>query len=235
MSEVTLDDLAPQALGRPPPPARLPITDISQWVERYSLMAAVICTRFPDKAKELFAYQTSIVRAERNYEGKRWVTYDRQYRREALACKDLNWSVTDLRLYNEAFTGRARSIARCGYCLQDDHISNQCPRNPHGPIFGWFPDPAVLAAHTPGAVTSQPSPNRGQPSEVCRRYNEGRCRYSRCRYRHQCSDCGGPHTWVSCPPNTQAHPTLRSRSPRTPYMRNPTGPAANFPQVLPRP
>lgn len=65
-------------------------------------MAAVLCTRFPEKAPELRAYQATIIRAERNYEGKMWVTYDR---RQALAKKDLNWSVTDPRLYNEAFTG----------------------------------------------------------------------------------------------------------------------------------
>ena len=78
MSEVMIDDMLPAVPGRPPPPARLPITDISQWVERFSLMAAVLCSKFPDKVAELFAYQASIVRAERNYEGKRWVAYDRR-------------------------------------------------------------------------------------------------------------------------------------------------------------
>ena len=53
-------------------------------------MAAVLCSKFPDKAGELFAYQVSIVRADRNYEGKRWAAYDRQYRRQALASQDLN-------------------------------------------------------------------------------------------------------------------------------------------------
>ena len=42
-------------------------------------MAAVLATRFPEKAPELFAYQATIVRAERNYEGKRLVSYDRQF------------------------------------------------------------------------------------------------------------------------------------------------------------
>jgi len=40
------------------------------------------------------------------------VVYDRQYRRVALALKDLNWSVPNVRLYNEAFTGRARAGPR---------------------------------------------------------------------------------------------------------------------------
>ena len=197
MSEVTVDDVSPQVPGCPPPPARLPITDISQWIERYSLMAAVLCSKFPDKAGELFAYQASIVRAERNYEGKRWVAYDYQYRREALARKDLNWSITDPRLYNEAFTGRAWSIARCSYCLQDDHSAAQCPRNPNRPIFGWFPDPSLWPAQPVHA--SPPTPSCSSTSEICRRYNEGRCRFARCRYHHQCSGCGGDHAWVSCP------------------------------------
>ena len=50
-------------------------------------MAAVIATRFPHKAPELFAYQATIVRAERNYEAGRWVAYDRQFRREATVQK----------------------------------------------------------------------------------------------------------------------------------------------------
>jgi len=61
----------------------------------------VLATRFPEKAPELFAYQATIVQAERNYDGKRWVSHDHQFRREDLARKDLNWSVTDSRLYNE--------------------------------------------------------------------------------------------------------------------------------------
>ena len=98
------------------------------------------CTKFPDKAGELFAYQASIVRADRNYStrasGGSHTTDSTP--RQALARQDLNWSVPELRLYNEAFTGRAQ----CSYCLQDDHMAQQCPRIPHRPIFGWFPNPA---------------------------------------------------------------------------------------------
>ena len=86
-------------------------------------MAVILTTRFPEKAPEFFAYQAMIVRAERNYEGNRWVVYDRQFRREALARKDLNWSVPHSRLYNKAFTGRARAIPRYTFCLQDDHTA----------------------------------------------------------------------------------------------------------------
>ena len=76
MAELSIEDDPPPTANRLPTPARPPIKNISQWIERYSLMAALLCTRFPDKAPELFAYQATIVRAERNYEGTRWTSYD---------------------------------------------------------------------------------------------------------------------------------------------------------------
>ncbi len=51
----------------------------------------------PEKAPELFAYLGIIIRAERNYPTGAWVAYDRQYRRKALARRDLNWSTIDSR------------------------------------------------------------------------------------------------------------------------------------------
>ena len=96
MSEISIiDNELSQTPSHPPVPALPPITEISQWIERFSLMAAVLCTCFPDKALELWAYQAMIVRAECNYNEKHWVTYDRQFSCEALARKDLNWSITD--------------------------------------------------------------------------------------------------------------------------------------------
>ena len=89
--------------GRPAPPSHPPVTDISQWVERYTQMAAVIATCFPHKTPELFGYLATVVRAERNYEADRWAMYNRQFHQRALARKDLNWSVMDIPLFNEAF------------------------------------------------------------------------------------------------------------------------------------
>ena len=185
-------------------------------------MAAVLATRFPEKAPELWAYQATIIRAERNYEGKRWVTYDRQYRRQALAKKDLNWSVTDPRLYNEAFTGRARSIARCSFCLQDDHTANHCPHNPNRPYFGWFPDPATWPAYPPPTHPQQIRP-LAQLQEICRRFNEGRCKHPKCKYRHACSSCHGAHAAIDCPSRAQGQAIGRSRSPLRAPARGVTG------------
>jgi len=139
-------------------------------------MAAILVQRFPEKGPELWAYQATILRAAHNYEGANWVAYDRQYRRDMLAKKDLNWSVPNSRLYNEAFTGRARSIPRCQHCLSEDHYASNCPHNPNQLLVGWIQGPSQLQLSVPptpllsSSVTpSQPKPVRtGQ--EICHKF-----------------------------------------------------------------
>ena len=211
-----MDSGPEQVLGRPPPLSRPPVLDISIWVERYSTMAALLATRFPHKATELFAYLAMIVRAERNYEAGRWVAYDRQFRREALARKDLNWSAPDPRLFSEAFTGRAKSIPRCSLCLQDDHLAQACPQNPDRQWMAWAPGPSPSAVASPAAAG-------GKRPDVCRNYNRGICRRGHgCRYDHLCLECGTRHGGDACQPRAQGsqgpYPTRRPAGP--PPTRN---------------
>ena len=66
MSEITRDSPLDSASGRPQP-AHPPVQDISQWAERYALMAGILTSRFPEKAPALFTYLGTIIRAERNW------------------------------------------------------------------------------------------------------------------------------------------------------------------------
>ena len=113
--------------------SRLPVTNIGEVLHHGGHPMYEVSGESPRTAGLL-------IRAERNYEGKQWVAYDRQFR---FARKDLDWSVPDPRLYNEAFTGRARAIARCSFCLQDGHVTNTCPHNPNRPMYGWSADQSL--------------------------------------------------------------------------------------------
>lgn len=167
------------------------------------------------------------MRAARNYEGDRWVSYDRQFRREALARKDLDWSTPNPRLYNEAFTGWARSISRCSFCLQDDHKSDICTRNPNRSLLGWLQE-TVCSPGQPRPALTFPvnATHQYQPPtrEICKRFNRGRCLdKNKCRYLHACLDCQGDHPYMQCPKlggSTRA--SVRSRSPFN--RRGPTNP-----------
>ena len=118
--------LTPRPMSR-----KAPVHDIGLCIECFSRMAAILVSCYPNKAPEMFAYQATIFRAARNFEGNLWVAYDHQYRREAHANRDLNWSQMNTRLYNEAFTGRTESIPRCRHCLSDTHTTTNCPLEPN--------------------------------------------------------------------------------------------------------
>ena len=119
--------------------------------------------------------------------------------------------MADARLYNEAFTGRAKAIRPCSYYSQDDHEQSSGPSNPHRPLLGWLPGIGAWPAPTffpqPAMQPLPPTPLR----EHCRRFNEGRCgKQQRCKYLHACIACNGPHPQTQC----TNRPPYRPRSPQ---------------------
>ncbi len=69
--------------------------------------------------------------------------------------KDLCWSRTNSTLYSEAaFNGRAKTIPRCEYCLQEDHTATYCPSHPSRATF------VRLVPNTAPAATRTGQPQR---------------------------------------------------------------------------
>ena len=122
---------------------------------------------------------------------------------------DFNWSACNARLYNEAFTGKAKAIPRCQHCLSEAHASLACPANPD-PMALWQPLPRL-----------PPSDGQGRRPEICRNFNEGKCKFQKCKYAHICKECYYPHPWVACHSNQAAAQQWRSRSPRRPQRGAP--------------
>eukprot|EP00731_Ephydatia_muelleri_P007126 Em0003g1374a len=159
-----------------------PVTDISVWVECFTLMAAVLAAKYPSRAPDLLMYLHRIVYCARKFEGHAWVTYDRLYRRQTSANRSLNWAAEDQALYNEAFARRAKPTSRCKICLSEHHGTDACPDSTR-PLF---------AHQEPDCQRQAP------PQEICRQFNENRCFVRLCKYRHACSTCGAPHPALSC-------------------------------------
>ena len=182
---------------------RAPVQDVLLWTECFSSLVAILGSAYPHHIPDFMAYQRSIVRASRIFEGNAWVVYDRCYRRRAALTKDLNWSMQHTALYNEAFTGRARTIPRCGHCLSENHALADCPDLPQGPP--PHPHPAPSHVIGPSPSTSAPrarvttAPTQAPSAEYCRLFNQIRCRSRWCRYQHLCNQCSLPHPEVVCP------------------------------------
>ena len=170
------------------------------------MLVAVLASRFPEKTPHSMAYLRTITRASRNFEGAAWASYDMAYRRQAANQRYLDWATIDTALYNEAFTGRARAIPRCHFCLADSHESKDC---------SFAPEERPPTTR----MASQP-PFRGRTGvdtvEMCQLFNKSggsQCRYKHCRFAHICSKCRRrSHSASECDLPHQV-PRGRSRSP----------------------
>ena len=180
------------------------VTDILLWTEGYAALVAILATAHPDKIPHFMAYLKTITHASRNFDGVAWASYDAAYRRQAAACSFYDWATIDSALYNEAFTGRARIMPRCRYCLSETHQSTDCAYAPseetphtHQPKIPRTTLPPSSFSRTP-----QDRPGSSGGVELCGLYNrtEGnQCNYKFCRYAHICSKCRtGPHPAADC-------------------------------------
>ena len=180
-------------------PRRALVTDIGVWTECYATMAAILSSAYPSKAPQFFAYLRTITKASRTFESAAWATYDMAFRRQAANRGNLDWGTIDTALYNEAFTGRAKTMARCRYCLADTHSSTDCPNAPAGAVPST--ETANPDARSGRRGLGQQSRERTGSVDICRLFNApggSRCRFSHCRYAHLCSRCRRPHSLAEC-------------------------------------
>ena len=153
-------------------PRRGLVLDIHVWSECFAVMAAILSAAFPDKAPHMFAYMRTIVRASRTFESTAWASYDVAYRQQAANRGSLDWGVLDSGLYNDAFTGRAKAIPRCTYCLADTHHSRECPDAPDGKPMdaggggGVDRDQATQAGESPAQFSGICPLHRGDMSAI---------------------------------------------------------------------
>ena len=100
--------------------------------------------KFPDKVHDMLGYQALIVEARMEYEGDRWLGYDRHFRQTAAASLDTPWAKIESTLWNKAFAGQA-GAARCKYCFSLTHAVDDC---------GWAPTPSTSCSNKQGGLSS---------------------------------------------------------------------------------
>ena len=164
---------------------RRSVTNILLWVECYAAMVAILASKYPHKTTDFMTYLHTIMKAHRSFIGD---AYDMAYRRKAVATKSLDWSQVDFTLYNETFTGRAKSVVRCYHCSSDLHSSQDCIYAPEGPLAPQF----NKQSKNPRSSISTP---------VCSHFNASngnQYRFSPCKFAHICAECHGPHPQSEC-------------------------------------
>ena len=82
---------SPPASAATPTKYRREIPDLLSWVQCFGTYMAVLTSKFPQRMKELLAYQTLIVREACHCGGKGWLAYDSYFRQQVVGDESADW------------------------------------------------------------------------------------------------------------------------------------------------
>ena len=176
-------------------PRKRSITDILTWMECFTVMAAVITSKYPEKASQNFLYSRMIVRASQIFEGPAWVSYNSQFWRKGHCSEIMGLGGTiNYGLYNECITGRVKTRALSKICHSDSHQDSHCP-------LVSTTQALTMPNQIPGSAR-YPMVDKSHMVELCGLFNKptgNECKYSNCQYAHICLLCRvSPHPASTC-------------------------------------
>ena len=86
-------------LSHTPKKPKRQISDITLWMEAFSIFYLILCSYFPHRWRDLTSYKLLILRTYRQFSGFCWLNYDRAFREHAAAVKLTDWSAMDVQLF----------------------------------------------------------------------------------------------------------------------------------------
>ena len=111
-----LKDLKASCCRASNPPWRGFITDLALWTKHYASIVIILTAKFP--GHPFMAYLRIVVTSRGlPWPHMTWCTSVRQ---------PIGGRLTDSALYNKVFTGRAKLLPRCTYCLAETHEGKDC-------------------------------------------------------------------------------------------------------------
>ena len=141
-----------------------------QWVGAWTRYMTIRGLVFPQEFIPMLAY-LEMVRSLAE-QGKDFVSYDAQFRAMKADFPQMSWAGFMAQLVRERKTSSAKTAR------QDQKVSK--PK-------GRYSTPSYSGT------------NKSRGTQICRRFNsQSPCKLKDCRYRHECSKCGGKHPRNDC-------------------------------------
>ena len=174
------------------------------WAQCFCTYVAVVAEKQPGRVRQLLAYQATMLREARRCGGQGWRAYDAMFRQLAAAEPSTDWSRLNPSLYATTFLAQQEKGGKCCHlCMGSDHTTEEyvlAPLQPRSLKSG--PQGGEKGERQGGALgaTAQARDLRARrrSDQICYAWNEGRCRFPLCRYRHNCLRCRWEHPALSC-------------------------------------
>ena len=177
-------------------PVRREIPDRLSWLQCFSLYAAVVASKYPEKAEELWAYQATLIGEARRCGGQGWLLYNSAFRQQITSFDAVDFSKINQSLYSTTFLGYGAGARFYPECMIADHSQEECALHPNRAL------PVVQMQEVRRGRREEPRPReephprppdgykqRAGRRGPCFQWNDGRCTHPYCRFEHVCSHC----------------------------------------------
>ena len=153
------------------------------WLHCFSLHAVVVCQKYPQKSKELWAYQAFMFQEQRRYGGRSWLFYDSAFRQQIKSFETVDFAKINQSLYVITFLAYGNGGGAALFAWQPTTAMKSVPfTRVHQ--FRWGRPPGRCW----GESRQDPELRRKRVKRMpCFLWNDGKCSSNRCRFEHVCS------------------------------------------------
>ena len=105
--------------------------DFESWLRCFSAYAATICSKYSQKAREVWTYQATMIAEHRKCRGRGWLFYDTAFRQQITSLEATNLARINQSLYFITFLANGGRGQFCFRCMMSDHAQEECALNPN--------------------------------------------------------------------------------------------------------
>ena len=167
-----------------PSRAKRSVSNVFRWLEAWSRYEKVLVKGYGLRILDVLVdYRMHIVGLAQQYNWSAVLMYDVRHRSKIACQKSLEFTRIDQNLYLSVFTNAVvKNYQSCTKCNAFDHMHFECPFLVNE------------SQRKPGSKS-----RKEIQSEVCRLFNENRCKYgNKCHRKHVCSGCEGTDSFRNC-------------------------------------
>ena len=177
--------------------SRREIPDFNSWLHCFSLYAAVVGSKYPQKCKDLWAYQAMMIAEHRKCGGRGWLLYDSAFRQQIVSLEEAKFATINQSLYATTFLAYGSRGQFCTRCMMSDHSQEDCAMHPNRALPMVQFREAMSGSGSRREERESPARKKARRG-ACYAWNDGKCVGPHCRFEHVCSQCGGDHRRPNC-------------------------------------
>ena len=169
-------------------PCRREMQDLMSWLQCFSTYAAVMCSKYPEKARKIWAYQVTMISKFCRCGGREQRLYDTSFDQHAASLELTDFNKINQGLYTTPFLTYGGNGQFCQSCMMLDHSHEECALH-----LNWVVPVVCIRESASGGMREEVCLPRGlEYRGACLAWNDGWCTIPYCKFSHVCSQCTSP-------------------------------------------